>query len=238
MTISTMTKRDTASTRSDTSRIGIGNRLKILVTSALLLAASSATPGIQFIPVVDLYVSPELAPLSVRKDSGEAHLDYFTIAMNGLTGESTIQGSDLPPAYDVPAVTKRVLPFDQDLELKIDMTTGNVSGQAKIRYYDASSPYLAATAEVSGNATCLPRNGRECGQLIVDLELQGILTNPNDPSIVGQLRIEMLGSLVWDDTHVAHWAAMSANSTIGGNEGLITSLSWGQGDFNADGTVD
>ena len=34
----------------------------------------------------------------------------------------------------------------------------------------------------------------------------------------------MLGSLVWDDTNVAHWAAMSANATLGFNEAMINSL--------------
>ena len=135
----------------------------------------------------------------------------------------------------MPAAAKRILPFDQDLELKIDMNSGNVSGRAKTRYFDPSSPYLAAAAKVSGHATCLPRNGFACGQLIVDLELRGAVSDPNDPSIVGQLRTKLLGSIVWDDTTVAHWAAISANSTIGGNEGLVSSVTWGQGDFNGDG---
>ena len=238
MTILTMTKHDTASGHGDNSRAGIRNRLKILVASALLLAASSATAGIVLIPVVDVYISPELMPLSVRKDSGEAHLDYLVITMTNLTGESTIQSSDLKPAYEVPAAAKSVLPFEQDLELKIDLTTGKVLGRAKTLYFDASSPYLAATAEVSGYATCLPRNGLACGQLVVDLELRGVVSDPNDPSIVGRLRTKMLGSIYLDGSDVGFLAALSANTTIGGNEGLINSASWIDGDFTADGDFD
>ena len=87
-----------------------------------------------------------------------------------------------------------------------------------------ATPYiLIATAEVRGKATCLPLNGRACGQLVVDLEIQGILSDPNDPSIVGKLHSEILGSLIWDDTDLARWSAMSGNTTIGGNEKLINS---------------
>lgn len=218
---------DNASKRLATMNIATRNSFKMILTGVLLLAASSASAGLQIIPVVDIYVTPEIVPVSIRRDPGDQPVDYFIITLStaGLTGESTIQGSDFPPTYDIPASAKGVLPFDQDLELEIDVAAGTVSGRSETRYVDAASPYLAATAEVSGNATCLPLNGLECGQLVVNLELQGVLSDPNNPANVGRLRTEMLGSFVWDGTDVGHWAAMSANAMIGGNDGLIDLLS-------------
>lgn len=215
-----MKKRDTESNRSKISWISKKNRLKIIVTSALLLATSIAVAGILFVPVGGRFSTPELAPVNIQNLGDGA----FRISTSGLTGELTIQGSDFPPEYNVPATAKESLPFDQQLELVIDVAEGTVSGRSTTNFIDASSSYLAAIAEVRGHASCLPLNGRECGQLVVDLELRGILSDPNDPASVGQLRMEMLGSLVWTDTDVVHWAAMSANATLGGNEVLINSV--------------
>ena len=218
-----MKKRDTASNRSETGKISMKNKLKIVVTSALLLAATSASAiaSIISLPASGRYLIIELTDVIIAGFSD----DTFRISTNGLTGELTIQGSDFPPEYDVATTAKAVLPFDQHLELVIDVAKGTVSGRSTVNFADASSVYLAATAQVRGSASCLPLNGRECGQLIVDLELRGVLSDPNDPASVGQLQQWMLGSLIWDDTNVAHWAAMSANTTIGGNEGLINLVS-------------
>ena len=228
---STMKKRDTASNRSKTKMTRMKNGIKIIVTSVLLLTTSSATAGIIFIPTGGQYQASELAQVNIQNLGDE----NFRVHSRGLGGELKIQGSDFPPEYDVPTTAKGILPFDQELELVIDVAGGTVSGRSATNFTDASSAYITATAEVLGTATCLPLNGRECGQLVVDLELQGVLSDPNDPSKVGQVNMVMLGSLVWDDTNVAHWAAMSANATISGNEGLINSLSWSEGDWNHDG---
>ena len=217
----TMKKCDTASNHSDTRRNSMKNRLKIIVTSALLLAASSAMAGITFLPASGRYLTIEMTDVIISNLSD----DTFRISTNGLTGELTIEGSDFPPQYDIATTAKGVLPFDQQLELVIDVAKGTVLGRSTTNFIDASSTYLTATAEVRGSASCLPLNGRECGQLVVDLELRGVLSDPNDPTSVGQLQQRMLGSLIWDDTNVAHWAAMSANTTIGGNEGLINLVS-------------
>ena len=218
----TIKKRDTASNRNEIGRISIKNRLKIIVTSALLLAATSASAmgGIIFFPTVGQKMTIDMTDIIISNLSD----DTFRISTNGLTGELTIEGSDFPPEYDIATTAKVVLPFDQQLELVIDVARGTVSGRSTINFTDASSVYLAATAQVRGSASCLPLNGRECGQLVVGLELRGALSDPNDAASVGQLQIRMLGSLLWDDTDVAHWAAMSANTTIGGNEGLINSM--------------
>ena len=45
----------------------------------------------------------------------------------------------------------------------------------------------------------------------------------------------MLGSLIVNDGDRDVWAAMSANTAIGGNGGLIGMLSWSEGDWNLDG---
>jgi hypothetical protein len=211
---------DSASNRSKTGKVGIKNRLKIIVTSALLLAATNAVAGIIFLPAGGQYTNPELAPVNVQR------LDERIIRVHttGLNGELTLKGSDFPPEYDIATTEKVVLPFDQVLELVINLSTGVVEGRASGQYVASTVLNDWIEAVVQGTATCLPLDGRDCGQLVVDLEFQGVMTDPNDPSIVGHVRGGMLGSLVWDGSDVAHWAAMSANTTIGGNEGLINSI--------------
>ena len=223
---------DLASSSTKTRMIGIKNRLKTIVTSALLLAATSATADIISLPSGGQYIYPALAPVNVQR-LDESIIRFHT---TGLNGELVIEGSDFPPEYDIATTANVVLPFEQELELVADVDEGTVSGIFMTKYVDsATTEFMVATMEVRGNATCLPLNGRECGQLVLDLELQGVLSDPNDPSKVGQVKTVMLGSLVWDDTNVAHWAAISANTTIGGNEELINSIGSNLGDANLDG---
>jgi len=197
------------------------NGIKIIVTSVLLLAATSTMAGLLSSPLGVLYSNPELALVDIQ-NIGDGTVKIRT---TGLSGEWTIEGGDFPPESDVPAAAQVVLPFEQELELLIDIAEGTVSGRFISKSMDAASTLLAATAAVRGHASCLPLNGLECGQLVVDLEVRGVLSDPNDPSVVGQLRMKMLGSLFFDGSDVGFWAAMSANSTIGGNEGLIDSVS-------------
>ena len=228
---STIKKCDTGSNRSETRKVGIKNRLKIIATSALLLAATNAMAGIISLPGSNTYTVPETALMRVSKCPGDFDVvaGCVRIHTTGLTCELTIRGSDFPPESDIGTTEKVVLPFDQELELVVDIAEGTVSGRSTINFTDVTLSEAVASAAASllwvvrGTATCLPLNGRECGQLVVDLELQGILTDPNDPSIVGKLQMDVLASLLLDGSDVAHWAAMSANITIGGNERWIRS---------------
>ena len=241
---STMIKRETGSNRCETSKVGIRNRLKIIATSALLLAATNATAGIIFLPGSNIYTAPQHAQMTISQCPGDFNVaSCVRIHTTGLTGELTISkvntsGNDeSPPVWDIATTEKVVLPFEQELDLIIDLAGGAVSGRFISKSMDTASTRLAATAEVRGNATCLPLNGLECGQLVVDLELQGVVSDPNAPAIIGKLEMDVLGSLYFDgsDVGLGSWVAMSANTTIGGNEGLINSFSWASGDFNTDG---
>jgi len=223
---STNKKCDTGSNLSEAGKVGIKNRLKIIATSALLLAATNAMAGLVFLPGSIVYTNTELAPVSVQ------HLDDGSMRVHttGLTGElslnvSTSGNDESPPEFHIATTEKVVLPFDQEMELVIDIAEGTVSGRSTANLHlDMASSKLVVTAAVSGSASCLPLNGRECGQLVVDLELRGVLSDPNDPSIVGKLQMDVLASLVFDGSDVGYWAAMSANTTIGGNEVLMWKL--------------
>jgi hypothetical protein len=216
----TTKKRDMASNRSEV-RVSMKNRLIIIATSALLLVATSATAGIIFLPGSNVYANPELAPVNVQ------HLgnDIVRIHTTDLTGELTLKGSDFPPEYEVPASATGKLFISQELELVINLSLGVVEGRASGQYLNNTELWdWRLHADVQGKATCLPLNGRECGQLVVDLELRGALSDPNNPASVGQMRMKMLGSLIWDDTDMMRWAAMSANATLGVNEVMINSF--------------
>lgn len=211
---------DTASKLSDKIR----NGLKAIVAAALLMAASPAMAGIIFVPVSGQYTAPETAPVNVQHLDGET----FRFHTSGLAGEWIIDGGDLPPENDFPAAAQAVLPFIQDLELVIDLGAGTVSAAGVSRSMDWSSPLLA---QIAGHASCVPRNGLDCGQLVVHLELQGFLTNSNDPACVGMLRTELLGSLVWDGAAAAHWTSVTASARLEGAGGLIgTITSMGEGE--------
>ena len=140
----TIKKRDTASNRNEIGRISIKNRLKIIVTSALLLAATSASAmgGIIFFPTVGQKMTIDMTDIIISNLSD----DTFRISTNGLTGELTIEGSDFPPEYDIATTAKVVLPYDQQLELVIDVARGTVSGRSTINFTDASSDQLTASS--------------------------------------------------------------------------------------------
>jgi len=213
---STTKTSDTASKRLEIGQIGLKNSLKIIVAGALLLAATSATAGLLSSPLGVFYANTELAPVFVQ-DNGSGSMAVRT---TGLYGELILEGSALPPEYEVPASAEVVLTSIQQLDLIIDLAEGTVSGQASM---DASSPLLAQFAFVRGTASCLPLSGRDCGQLVVALELRGTLSDPYNPASVGQVQIDMLGSLIWDDTNMMHWAALTGNAALKANEALINS---------------
>ncbi|NNE64239.1 MAG: hypothetical protein HKN34_09150, partial [Gammaproteobacteria bacterium] len=187
---STKKKCDTGSNLSEAGKVGIKNRLKIIATSALLLAATNAMAGLVFLPGSIVHTNTELAPVSVQ------HLDDGSMRVHttGLTGELSLNisasGNDeSPPHFNIATTEKVVLPFDQELELVINLFTGVVEGSSSGQYIN-NTELWDFIADVRGNATCLPLNGRDCGQLIVTLELRGVLSDPNNPSVVGQLRKE------------------------------------------------
>ncbi len=194
------------------------NRFRLIVTSALLLTASSAMAGIEFLPMSGRYVDSELATVRIQ-DNGSGSAAFST---TGLTGELRLDASDVPPEFEVPIPGCARFPFDQQLELVVNLSLGVVEGRTRGRI-SAQDGTLEYRGEVLGNATCVPSGGRSCGQLIVDLEMRGTLSDPNNPASVGLMRMDMLASLIWDDTNLAHWAAMSTNATLGGNEVLINS---------------
>lgn len=63
---STMNNCDIASSRIQIRRISLKNRIKITVTSALLLMATNAMAGIEFLPTSGMYVNPEFVPVEIQ----------------------------------------------------------------------------------------------------------------------------------------------------------------------------
>ena len=209
---------ETASAHRGTARFGLKTRITIILAGALLLATTNAVAGVIFVTVGNIYSYPELAPARIE----EIGAGSKAVRTTGLEGEFTVDTDDLPPECETTAATVVHLPFVQQLELVINLSLGVVEGSSRGQVV-LNNGILEFRGSVQGNATCLPFNGRVCGQLVVDLELQGALADPNDPTRAGRLRTEMLGSLIWDDTDLVHWAALSANSQIAGNEALINS---------------
>jgi hypothetical protein len=226
---STTKNPDTASNRSDTRIARLKNGIKIVVTSVLLLAASSAMAEITFLPAVSQVVDVDQwmrFQISSGDQPGEIEL-----RSTGLKSEWII----FPAGPTTHGANETLLQLDQELSLVINLSLGVVEGSSSGQVLMTNEPWGVFRAQVRGNASCLPLNGLDCGQLVLDLELHGALSDQYNPAIVGQLHMQMLGSLIVDSTDFGVWAAMSANATIGGNEGLINSLSGLLGDANLDG---
>lgn len=191
------------------------NKSKIVIGTALLLAALPALAGIVSLPSGGQYTDAELASVTVSKCPGDFNIrSFLRVRTSGLTGELSIDADDLPPELGVPVPGCARLPVDQRLELVINLSLGAVEGRSRGRIITQNGP-LEFRTDVSGNASCRSFNGRSCGQLVRDLELRGTLSDPTDPTTVGLVRMKMLASAVWDDTDVVHWASMSSNTTLG-----------------------
>ena len=194
------------------------NNLKIILGGALLLVTSIAVAGIIFVPINGLYENPELAPVDIQ-NIGDGTVRIRT---TGLTGEFSLDASDVPPEFDPPASGCARFPFDQRLELTINPLLGVAEGQTRGRISTRNGT-LDFRGEVRGNATCMPAGGRSCGQLIVDLEMRGALVDVSDPMQPGLLRMEILGSLLRGPDG-ARWASLTSNARLGGDIGLISSV--------------
>ena len=194
------------------------NNLKIILGGTLVLVTSIAVAGIIFVPVGGRYANPELAPVDIQ-NVGDG---MVRIRTTGLTGELSLDASDVPPEFDPPALGCARFPFDQRLELVINLTLGVVEGRTRGRI-STQGGTLEYRGEVHGNATCVPSGGRSCGQLIVDLEMRGVLADLSDPVRSGLIRMEILGSLPRGPDG-AQWASLTSNARLGGDAGLISSL--------------
>ena len=91
------------------------------------------------------------------------------------------------------------------------------------KYSNSPTVDFIVNADVEGSATCLPFNGQDCGQIVVDLKLRGGLADTADPTSVGSLQWQMLGSLIRNG-QAPYWSALDARGTIGANPGLIESI--------------
>ena len=194
------------------------NHLKFILGGVLLLVTSIAVAGIIFVPVGGRYSTPELAAVDIQ-NAGDG---VVRIRTTELTGEFSLDASDVPPEFEPPASGCARFPFDQRLELIINLSLGVVEGRTRGRIATQDGT-LEYRGEVRGNATCVPAGGRSCGQLIVDLEMRGALTDANDPARVGLIRMETLGSLLRGPGG-SSWASLTANARLGGDAGLIASL--------------
>lgn len=184
------------------------NTLKTVMAIALMLGASSVLADIVFFASSGKYVDPDLASVSIL-----ASPDVY-VRTTGLNGELAVNASDLPGGLGSVEQSCATLPFEQELDLNVDRSRGVVEGRSRGRIHFAQGEVWNFRAEVRGNASCLPFNGRRCGQLVVDLDLRGTLSSPENRARIGLIRMHALGSLVRDGGS-AQWVALAANTSLG-----------------------
>ena len=176
----------------------------IAIISLLIVASSSQAGGVITVPGTVQY-NPVPIPTQ------DVTIPMLIIRSTGLDGVFKLDCSEVTECQTVDQVCAEI-PFSQQLELVINLKKGNVEGRTRGQLNFVRS--LDFIAKVRGDATCLPFDGRGCGQLVVDLEVKGPFVDPNNPASVGQIRMQILGNLV-RDRDSARWAALSANTTLG-----------------------
>ena len=184
------------------------NKLKIILGGVLLLVTSIAVAGIIFVPVGGRYSNPELAPVDFLVQDADGTIRIRT---TGLTGRLTLDCSEVEECQSIDNGCAEI-PFTQEIELTLDRQTGNIEGRTRGRL--DSQPSYEFIAKVQGEATCLPSGVQSCGQIVFDLESRGVFSDRSDPSGVGTLRMQILGSLI-RGSNTANWAAFSSRGTFG-----------------------
>ena len=164
-----------------------------LLTLALLLSVGWISPDSARlnradwieVPVSGRYITPERAAVDLQHGVD----GLATIHTTALTGELYLDAQEIPPAFGVPVPGCARIPFNQDLTLEIDLAQGLVKGtsHATISTQDGSFTYAA---DVQGSVSCQPYNGESCGQLRVDLDFDGLLSDSATASLVGRLQLK------------------------------------------------
>lgn len=192
-------------------------KLRLIKVIAFLMSALSlkAYAGIIFVPVEGVVVDdPTLATVDIRGNGGSSSIKVLT---TGISGELT-------EACGATGGEGDSISYTQQLQLHVDVDTGDITGIAngQLRPNEGSGANLILTYEgpVEGTAVCRPFQGHSCGQMVIHLKLNGAIGDPGNPSVVGLIRMESLGSLI-KDRDSAHWAAYSSNFVLGGDTPLI-----------------
>jgi hypothetical protein len=183
------------------------NKLKIMLTGALLLAAATTLAGIIFVPVGGRYINPELAPVDIQS-SGNGLIRIRTTDLNGMLNPDCSDVAECQ-SFDIGCAE---IPFTEQIDLTIDRQSGDIEG--RIRGRINTQPNYEFVAKIRGDATCLPSGGHTCGQIVMDLESRGVLTDRADPTGVATLRVQILGSLLRSGS-AASWATLSSRGTFG-----------------------
>lgn len=201
-------------------------RKQLLIVALLgpLLLPWSAWGRIVLLPVEGRYIDVGLALASVQGGKSGT----VVIRTTGLKGELLVDPADLPPDGAQAPGDDIVVPFTQDLELSFVVRKSNpdalfeVSGKARGSFAEPL-PDDRYAASVSGKAACLRYNGQACGQIVVDLELRGVIVNQLNPKAAGNLRMKILGSLVRDGRN-GQWQTLNAATAMGATPELIAPL--------------
>lgn len=196
-----------------------GKAFVAIITS--IAAVSSARAGVIFVPVGNVYIDPERTTVLI----GGRDPNALEIRSAGLQGEWIINRTDVLPELVATANGEIRLPVKQSLSLVLNLSLGTVEGRSrgKILAGDVVATSFQFVADVRGTVSCLPFNGLPCGQLILDMDLRGGLGETHDPASAGQVRSQIVGSLI-RESRSATWQALDANTTIGANPALIHSL--------------
>lgn len=185
------------------------------VGAMLLGSFSNAFAGIIFVPVDGVTVGDlNLATVQVHNNGGQSSMQFHT---DGLTGELT-------EACGATGQPGNSISFTQQLQFSVDTKTGSVTGSTNGSLMLNQGPYAGTVfdyqGQVEGMGYCWPFAGEECGQMVVNLNLRAAFTNPADPSQAGVIRIEILGSMLTNQSY-ASWVSYTPDFVLGADLPVI-----------------
>ena len=185
------------------------------IAIALLAFSFKTYAGIIFVPIGNVVVDdPMLATVEIHGNAGNSSTEVLTTGLNGeLTEVCGATGSEGDS-----------ISYTQQLQFEVDgnsgAVTGIANGQLRLNHGPGAGLILNYEGPVEGTAVCRPFQGYRCGQMVIHLKLNGAISDPGDPSRVGLIRMESLGSLL-TARDSAQWAAYSPNFVLGGDTSLI-----------------
>ena len=169
------------------------------------------------VPVSGHYSEPAGAAVALQNSVGD-----LTVHTTDLHGELHLNAQQISPALTVPVPSCARIPFNQDLALAIDLAQGKVTGAAHGTLATKDGP-VSYTMTGQGSAACTPHNGQACGQLHIDLEFDGPLSDPATSSVVGRLELKTRGTLQQGEESV-QWLNLEPTGQLLGDAGFILSL--------------
>ena len=183
----------------------------------LILGSNTSTAGVIFVPVGGRIV-----------DSGQSRVEHkisgvligLKIQSVGLSSSGSIQNTPDTPQGGL-ELGQDFSITEQELSLKVDLTTGKLNGQIRGRIIGLLEQPLKFKARIQGDGQCIEPQENSCTTLAVDMRIKGVLiSNINEgihkSSVMGKLELDMIGDFfTGNEAFDPTWRALDFSGRVG-----------------------